>query len=79
MITAIVWRATTHTRSATKFANWIQTAEVKAVHTTVDEVLYIGGKRYFRPLEKDGKPIATSDSSAKSRRNSTAQPMRPAI
>ena len=30
---------------------------VKAVHSTVDEVLYIGGKQYFRPLEKDGKPI----------------------
>lgn len=34
---------------------------IKAVHTTLDEVLYIGGKRYFRPLEKDGKPIATSE------------------
>src|ERR1700691_5724224 len=30
---------------------------VKSVHSTLDEVLYIGGKRYFRPLEKDGKPI----------------------
>src|SRR5579863_3755399 len=31
---------------------------VKSVHSTLDEVLHIGGKRYFRPLEKDGKPIA---------------------
>ncbi len=31
--------------------------KVKSVHSTVDEVLYIAGKRYFRPLEKDGKPI----------------------
>src|SRR5580658_335150 len=30
---------------------------VKAVHSTLDEVLYIGGRRYFRPLEQDGKPI----------------------
>ena len=30
---------------------------VQAVHSTVDEVLYIGGRRYFDPLEKDGKPI----------------------
>jgi hypothetical protein len=30
---------------------------VKATHLTVDEVLYIGGKRYFRPLEKDGKAL----------------------
>src|SRR5579863_3449301 len=36
---------------------------VKAVHSTLDEVLYIGGKRYFRPLEKDGKPIRDSEAS----------------
>jgi len=30
---------------------------VKAVHSTVDEVMYIGGKQYFHPLEKDGKAI----------------------
>jgi hypothetical protein len=30
---------------------------VKATHSTVDEVLYIGGKRYFRPLEKNGKAL----------------------
>ena len=30
---------------------------VKSVHSTLDEVLYIGGKRYFRPLEKDDKAI----------------------
>jgi hypothetical protein len=34
---------------------------VKAVHSTLDEVLYIGGKRYFRPLEKDGKPIPSQE------------------
>ena len=34
---------------------------VKNVHSTVDEVLYIAGKRYFRPLEKDGKPIPAAD------------------
>jgi hypothetical protein len=33
----------------------------KAVHSTVDEVLYIAGKRYFRPLEKDDKPIPASE------------------
>jgi len=30
---------------------------VKSVHSTLDEVLYIGGKRYFHPLEKDGKAL----------------------
>jgi hypothetical protein len=30
---------------------------VKSEHSTLDEVLFIGGKRYFRPLEKDGKPL----------------------
>jgi len=34
---------------------------VKSVHSTVDEVLYIGGKQYFRPLEKDGKPIPEAE------------------
>jgi hypothetical protein len=34
---------------------------VKSVHSTLDEVLYIAGKRYFRPVEKDGKPIAPSE------------------
>jgi hypothetical protein len=34
---------------------------VKATHSTVDEVVYIAGKRYFRPLEKDGKPITPSE------------------
>lgn len=33
----------------------------KAVHSSVDEVLYIAGKRYFRPLEKDGKPVPSGD------------------
>ena len=35
--------------------------KVKSVHSTVDEVLYIAGKRYFRPLEKDGKPIPAAE------------------
>jgi hypothetical protein len=30
---------------------------VKSDHSTLDEVLFIGGKRYFRPLEQDGKPL----------------------
>lgn len=30
---------------------------VKSIHSTLDEVLYIGGKRYFRPLAKDDKPV----------------------
>src|SRR5579863_10092225 len=34
---------------------------VKSVHSTLDEVLYIAGKRYFRPLEKDGKPIPAAE------------------
>lgn len=34
---------------------------VKSVHSTLDEVLYIGGKQYFRPLEKDGKPIPEAE------------------
>jgi len=34
---------------------------VKSVHSTRDDVLYIGGKRYFRPLEKDGKPIPPAE------------------
>lgn len=35
--------------------------QVKAVQSTLDEVLYIGGKRYFRPLEKNGKPVPDSE------------------
>jgi hypothetical protein len=34
---------------------------VKKVHSTLDEVLYIAGKRYFRPLEKDGKAIPAAE------------------
>ncbi len=34
---------------------------VKSDHSTLDEVLYIGGKRYFRPLEKDGRPIPSRE------------------
>jgi hypothetical protein len=37
------------------------TGRVKSVHSTVDEILYIAGKRYFRPLEKDGKPIPPAE------------------
>ena len=32
---------------------------VKAVHSTLDEVLYIGGKQYFRPLEKDADMVGS--------------------
>jgi hypothetical protein len=35
---------------------------VRTTHTTLDEVLYIGGKQYFRPLEKNGKPIPAAQS-----------------
>jgi hypothetical protein len=31
--------------------------KVKSDHSTLDEVLYIGGKRYFKPLERDGEPL----------------------
>jgi hypothetical protein len=34
---------------------------VKSVHSTLDEVLYIGGKRFFRPLEKDDKPVPADE------------------
>lgn len=34
---------------------------VKSDHSTLDEVMYIGGKRYFHPLEKDGKPLLAKD------------------
>lgn len=34
---------------------------VKSVRSTLDEVLYIGGKRYFRPLQKDDKPIPADE------------------
>jgi hypothetical protein len=33
------------------------TGQVKATHTTLDEVLYVGGRQYLHPLEKDGKPL----------------------
>jgi hypothetical protein len=35
--------------------------KVKSVHSTVDEVLYIAGKRYFRLLEKDDKPVSPAE------------------
>jgi negative regulator of sigma E activity len=31
---------------------------VKTVHSTVDEVLYIAGKRYLRPVMNDDKPVS---------------------
>ena len=34
---------------------------VKSVRSTLDEVLYIGGKRCFRRLEKDDKPIPAGE------------------
>ncbi len=34
---------------------------VKSVHSTLDEVLYIAGKRYFRPLEVDDKPVPAGE------------------
>jgi hypothetical protein len=34
---------------------------VKSDHSTLDDVMYIGGKRYFRPLEKDGKPLPAKE------------------
>jgi hypothetical protein len=34
---------------------------VKATHTTLDEVLYVGGRRYLHPLEKDGKPLPAGE------------------
>jgi hypothetical protein len=34
---------------------------VKATHSTVDEVLYIGGRQYLHPLEKDGKPLPSDE------------------
>jgi hypothetical protein len=33
------------------------TGQVKATHTTLDEVLYVGGRQYLHPLQKDGKPL----------------------
>jgi hypothetical protein len=36
------------------------TGEVKSVHSSLDEVFYIGGKTYLHPLEKDGKPLPDS-------------------
>jgi hypothetical protein len=33
----------------------------KSTHSTVDEVLYIGGRPYLHPIEKDGKPLPESE------------------
>lgn len=38
-----------------------ESGAVKSVHSSLDEVLYIGGRRYFRPLAKDGKPIPAGE------------------
>lgn len=37
------------------------TGGIKSDHSTLDEVMYVGGKRYFHPLEKDGKPLPASE------------------
>jgi hypothetical protein len=34
---------------------------VKATHSTLEEVLYVGGKDYFHPLEKDGKSLQAAE------------------
>lgn len=34
---------------------------VKSVHSTLDEVLYIGGKTYLHPLAKDGQPLSDKE------------------
>lgn len=34
---------------------------VKSDHSELDEVMYIGGKRYFHPLAKDGKELPAKD------------------
>jgi len=33
----------------------------KAIETTLDEVLYLGGKPYIHPLRKNGKPLPAKD------------------
>src|SRR3954464_6405560 len=35
--------------------------KVKAVHSTTAEVLPIGGKSYFHPLQKDDRPLPKSE------------------
>ena len=35
--------------------------KVKAEHSTLEEVLYVGGKDYFHPVEKDGKPLPAGE------------------
>ena len=37
------------------------TGAATSTHSTLDEVLYIGGKRYFHLLEKDGKPLSAAE------------------
>jgi len=34
---------------------------VKATHTSLEEILYIGGRRFTHPLEKDGKPLPAGE------------------
>ena len=34
---------------------------VKTTHTTLDEIMYIGGRRFTNPLEKDGKPLPEAE------------------
>jgi len=35
--------------------------KVKAAHSTLEEVLYVGGKDYFHLVEKDGKPLPVGE------------------
>jgi hypothetical protein len=35
--------------------------KVKATHTTLEEIMYIGGRRWTNPLEKDGKPLPEAE------------------
>ncbi len=57
-ITVIAWRSNYTYKIHDEIRELDAAGGVKSVHSTLDEVLYIGGKRYFRPLEKDDKPIA---------------------
>src|SRR6266567_668247 len=31
---------------------------VKSVHSSLEEILFIGARRYVHPLERDGKPLS---------------------
>jgi hypothetical protein len=38
-----------------------RSGHIKQVETTLDEVLYLGGKPYIHPLQKNGKPLSAKD------------------